>query len=90
MLAKNKSFVCSKGFTLYTAANGVLATLEFRDSNKDALARFRIEMGRVVTEVEGNFWDEDFYRKIVDIIDSKVKPAMRARAHFRCGEKRTI
>lgn len=51
--------------------------LEFRDSNKDALERFKMEMGRVVTEVEGNFWDEDFYKKIVDIIDSKVKPAIK-------------
>lgn len=51
--------------------------LEFRDENKDALERFKIEMGRVVTEVEGNFWDETFRRKIIDIVDRNVKPAIK-------------
>ena len=61
--------------TLYGAS--ITDVLEFRDSNKDALERFKIEMGRVVTEVEGNFWDEDFYKRIVDIVDSKVKPTIK-------------
>jgi len=50
--------------------------LEFRDKNKRAFKRFRIEMGKLATEVEGNFWDSDFYKKIVDVVDSKVKPAI--------------
>jgi len=55
----------------------VTDVLEFRDENKDALERFRIEMGRVATKIEGNFWDEDFSQKIIDTIDDKVKPAIQ-------------
>jgi len=51
--------------------------LEFRDQNKDALVKFKVEMGKVITEVEGNFWDEDFHKKVIDIVDSRVKPAIQ-------------
>lgn len=51
--------------------------LEFRDENKEALDRFKTEMGKVITEVESSFWDEDFYKKVIDIIDAKVKPSLQ-------------
>jgi len=51
--------------------------LEFRDENKEALDRFKTEMGRVITDVESNFWDEDFRNRVIDIIDAKVKPSLQ-------------
>jgi hypothetical protein len=51
--------------------------LEFRDENKDCLERFRIEMAKLATEIETNFWDTDFHKKIVDAVDSKVKPSIQ-------------
>jgi len=33
-------------------------------------------MGRLSTEIEQNFWDTEFHKKITDSIDDKVKPAI--------------
>jgi hypothetical protein len=51
--------------------------LEFRDENKDALERFRVEMRKIVTEVEENCWDEDFRKRIIEIVDSNVNPSIQ-------------
>ena len=50
--------------------------LHFRDIHKDSLERFRVEMGKLATEIETNYWDSDFYRKIRDKVDLEIKPAM--------------
>jgi hypothetical protein len=50
--------------------------LEFRDQNREALNRYKIEMSKLVTEVESNLWDEDFHKKVVDIINAHVKPSL--------------
>lgn len=51
--------------------------LEFRDYNKDELQRFKVELGKIITEISINMWDEDFYNKIIDIVDGKIKPAIQ-------------
>ncbi len=51
--------------------------LDFRDENKDALQRFKIEIGKVVTEAKVSFWDEEFNKKIINIVDSKVRPSIQ-------------
>jgi len=60
---------------LYRAS--MIDILEFRDKNKEALNRFKTEMGRVITDVENNFWDEDFYKRVIDMIDTKVRPSLQ-------------
>lgn len=60
---------------LYRAS--MIDILEFRDENRDALNRFKTEMGRVITDVENNFWDEDFSKRVIDVIDAKVKPSLQ-------------
>jgi hypothetical protein len=50
--------------------------LEFRDENKDSLNRFKIEIGKLSSEIETSFWDADFHKKIIDAVDSKVKPSI--------------
>lgn len=50
--------------------------LEFRDENKDSLEAFRVQMGKLATEIQTNFWDSDFQKEIIDVVDSKVKPSI--------------
>ncbi|MBU7028478.1 MAG: hypothetical protein HXS48_16210 [Theionarchaea archaeon] len=51
--------------------------LRFRKEKADELENFRIEMRKLVTEIESNPWDSDFAAYINDIIDSTVNPALR-------------
>lgn len=51
--------------------------LQFREKKTDELENFRVEMRKLVTEIESNPWDSDFPKYISDIVDSKVKPALR-------------
>jgi hypothetical protein len=50
--------------------------LEFRDENKDSMQAFRILMGQLSSEIQANFWDPDFQKQMIDMIDDKVKPAI--------------
>ena len=52
--------------------------LEFREANKDSLVRFRTEMGKLAAQIEGDFWDDDFRQKIIDVVDLSVKPSIQA------------
>lgn len=51
--------------------------LRFREEKADELENFRIEMRKLVTEIESDPWDSDFENHIRDIIDSRVNPALK-------------
>jgi len=51
--------------------------LHFRDSHRDSLEGFRTEMGRLATEIETNYWDDDFYQKVRDRVDDEIKPKIK-------------
>jgi hypothetical protein len=59
------------------AGADIADVLEFRDQNKGALETFRVEMAKLATEIKVNFWDDDFYKEVVDITDSIVKPSIQ-------------
>lgn len=50
--------------------------LEFRDENKDALNRLKVEMGKLATDIQSSYWDPDFQKEVIDLVDSKVKPSI--------------
>jgi hypothetical protein len=50
--------------------------LEFKDENKNALNTFRVEMGKIATSIQSNFWDSNFKKEIIDAVDAKVKPSL--------------
>lgn len=51
--------------------------LRFKEKKTDEIENFRVEMRKLITEIESNPWDSDFPKRISDIVDSKVKPAIR-------------
>jgi len=53
------------------------AILKFREKKADVLENFRVEIGKLATEIKSNPWDSDFPKYVRDIVDSKVKPALK-------------
>ncbi len=51
--------------------------LDFKRKHRKELDRFRTHMGALTTELQGNFWDEDFESKVRDMVDAKIKPAVQ-------------
>jgi hypothetical protein len=51
--------------------------LEFREKRTHELESFRVEMRKLIIGIESSPWDNDFPNYIADIVDSKVKPALR-------------
>ncbi len=51
--------------------------LRFREKKNAELKNFRVEMLKLVTEIESNPWDSDFPNYVSDIVDSRVKPALK-------------
>jgi hypothetical protein len=63
--------------TVPTLTNATVEELlEFRDENKESLRVFQVELGKLSSEIQTNFWDEEFKKQIIDIIDSKIKPSI--------------
>jgi hypothetical protein len=50
--------------------------LEFRDENKDSLRAFRVQLGKLSSEIQANFWDADFQKQVINMVDSEVKPSI--------------
>ena len=67
--------IISETVPVLTGAS-IQEVLEFRDENKDSLKAFRVQMGKLAAEIQTNFWDSDFQKKIIDVVDSKVKPSI--------------
>jgi hypothetical protein len=53
------------------------AILKFREKRAEELENFRIEMRKLVIEIESSPWDADFLRRVSDIIDLRVKPTLK-------------
>jgi len=51
--------------------------LKFREKRIDELERYRIEMRKIITEVDANPWGREFYDHVNDLFDTKVKPALK-------------
>jgi len=52
------------------------AILKFREKRHRELKGFREKMQMLVSEVEETPWDNDFSKRVRDIVDSQVKPAL--------------
>lgn len=51
--------------------------LKFREKRAEELANFRIEMRKLIIEIEQSPWDSSFSEYVSNVVDSKVKPALK-------------
>jgi hypothetical protein len=57
------------------------AILRFRKKRRKELEEFREKMQMLISEVEETPWDDDFSKRVRDVVDSQVKPALSKIEH---------